>query len=84
MKHLRFLALACALLLAFVSGCQLIVDFDRGKIKQDAGMDGSLLPDGNLGVDAPVDGDQELDAPPADAMPDAPIVDGSADASDAS
>ncbi len=77
-----FLALSTAFGLAFLAGCELIVDFDRTKIPADT-PDAVVTPP----VDAQTDGprpdattDSATDAPATDSATDAPATDSATDA----
>lgn len=93
-KKTRALLLAIPLGVAFLAGCELIVDFDRTRIPADAtdssvapkdAQSDTAIPDAAPGVDAATDAPK--DAPTTDAA-DASLPDssdaGSTDAADAS
>jgi len=83
-KKARLLLLVASLGVAFLAGCELIVDFDRTKIPAEA-VDSSVPPrDSSTDTSAPDAGsDATADATP-DATPDASPDTGSDASSDAS
>jgi hypothetical protein len=80
-KKARLLLLAASLGVAFLAGCELIVDFDRTKIPAEA-VDSSVPPrDSSTDTAAPdATTDATADATP-DATPDATTPDAAPDAS---